>query len=142
MTPERLHVLGDIYTFLHSGPSSSVLQVSSAAGHGPPPHIDEREDEAIFVIDGEITVTIAGVDTQVREGDFIFLPKRVVHTYRVTSTTARLLVNTIPGEFQQQLDSLGILVEPGMLPANIMEAQIKRLVELAPEYRLHLVGAN
>jgi hypothetical protein len=87
-------------------------------------------------------VTIAGIDTQVREGDFLFLPKRVVYTYRVTSTTARLLVNTIPGGFQQQLDSLGILVEPGMPPANIMGAQIKRLVELAPEYRLHLVAAS
>ena len=50
--------VGDVYRMLATGEQTGGAYVLSEArvppGGGPPPHIHHREDEAFFVLEGEI----------------------------------------------------------------------------------------
>ena len=48
---------------------------------GPPLHIHSVRHETFHVIEGELTVKIGDELIEAKAGDFLFIPKGVVHTY-------------------------------------------------------------
>lgn len=70
-------------------------------GHSSPPHIHSREDEAFFVIDGEMQFWL-GDDPPFRHesGGLAWLPRSKPHAFVVTSPTARFLTITTPAGFE------------------------------------------
>lgn len=68
------------------------------AGYGVPMHIHEAEDEAFFVLEGEITLTSPEGERIAGEGSYIFLPRGVAHGYiNASGAPARMLVIASPG---------------------------------------------
>jgi quercetin dioxygenase-like cupin family protein len=58
------------------------------------------EDEAFYVLDGELEFEAEGRRFVAPVGTWVFIPREVAHTYRVTSDTpARYLVLLAPGRF-------------------------------------------
>jgi quercetin dioxygenase-like cupin family protein len=49
------------------------------AGDEPPMHTHTREDEAVYVLDGAITVDVGGEKTDVEAGSYPALPKNLPH---------------------------------------------------------------
>ena len=77
---------GDIYTFLVTGEESegayfSMLATVPPQG-GPPPHIHLNEDETFYVLDGTPTFRLADELVVAGPGDFVNVPKGVVHCFR------------------------------------------------------------
>jgi quercetin dioxygenase-like cupin family protein len=64
---------------------------------GAPPHIHQREDEAFYVLEGDITVHCGGETLPGPEGSFVFLPRGIVHDWDVDGDRARVLILTAPG---------------------------------------------
>lgn len=131
-------VLGDRYTFLHSGESISVLEIESAIQHGPPPHVHHNEDETFYVIDGEISVWKGDEEQTLAKGGFIFLPRGTPHWYRVVSPMARHLVMISPGGFESLFREIGTPVKDSTSDPADRDRTIRRLMELAPKYKLEL----
>jgi quercetin dioxygenase-like cupin family protein len=49
---------------------------------GPPPHVHTREDESFICIAGRLDVHLGGEDFVLEHGDYLFLPRDVVHAFR------------------------------------------------------------
>ena len=72
----------------------------SFRGSGPPLHVHEREDEACYVIEGDITLFIGEETVSATSGSWIYLPRRIRHSLRIESDEARMLWLIVPGGFE------------------------------------------
>lgn len=73
------------------GAYSLTEHLLTPAGN-PPPHVHHEEDEAFFVLDGEVDFDVDGVVVHGRPGTYALAPRGVPHSFRVLTETARMLV--------------------------------------------------
>jgi quercetin dioxygenase-like cupin family protein len=66
-------------------------------GKTTPLHLHPNEDEALYVLEGELLVHVDGEGHQVGSGGFFLAPRGVPHAFTVTSETARVLTLLTPG---------------------------------------------
>ncbi|GAA0411056.1 hypothetical protein Acor_14840 [Acrocarpospora corrugata] len=52
---------------------------------GPPPHLHTREDESFIILAGRLDAHLGGQDFTLEHGDYLYLPRDVVHTFRNSS---------------------------------------------------------
>jgi quercetin dioxygenase-like cupin family protein len=60
----------------------------------PPAHVHDEEEEAFFVLDGELDVEVDGEVVHAVPGTFALAPAGRPHTFRVVTPSARVLVIT------------------------------------------------
>lgn len=65
-----------------------------------PLHVHHREDEAFFVLDGEVTFSVGDDLFDAGPGGFAFGPRDVPHRYTVRSASARMLMVFSPAGFE------------------------------------------
>lgn len=75
-----------------------LLEDHLVKGKTTPLHQHDDATECLYLIEGEILVTIDGVEQVVRAGGFTMTPPGTPHAFLVTSDTARLLAWQIPGK--------------------------------------------
>lgn len=102
---ETVWLNGDVYTVKVSGAESrgamTMIEASVPPGGGPPPHTHDTEDEAFYVLDGELEILAAERTYTARGGDFVFIPRGTVHAFRNTGTHhARQLLIFTPGGYE------------------------------------------
>jgi quercetin dioxygenase-like cupin family protein len=85
-------------------------------GNGSPVHVHDREDETIFVLDGDLRVIVGEDDYAAGPGTVALLPRRLRHAYVVTSATARFLTLHIPAGFEQFAGEVGEPAQALTLP--------------------------
>lgn len=78
--------------------------IESDTDGGAPPHIHEREDEAMYVLDGRIVVHCADQEFHVGERGFVFMPRGVVHDWDVEGDRAVVLIMAAPGGLEAFLE--------------------------------------
>src|SRR5437016_9326931 len=98
-----LNVLGVTHIYKATGAetagSFSFWEDVVPPGAGAPPHTHEREDEAFYVLSGEIMMEFEGESAphRVGPGGFFFGPRHRRHAYRnVSDQPARVLVLCTP----------------------------------------------
>ncbi|MEV4319974.1 cupin domain-containing protein [Actinocrispum sp. NPDC049592] len=79
----------------------SVVEQRAQRGFATPAHVHGREDETLFVIDGELEYSVDGVTGIVTAGKAAHLPKGRAHRFAVLSETAHFLVIITPGGFER-----------------------------------------
>ena len=82
----------------------SLTLIDSLTDGGAPPHVHAREDEAMFVIDGAIVVHVGDDEFHAKAGDFVFMPRGVLHDWDVEGASARVLIIATPGGLERFLD--------------------------------------
>ena len=50
--------------------------------NGPPPHVHTREDESFICLAGRLDVHLGGKDYTMEHGDYMYLPRDIVHAFR------------------------------------------------------------
>jgi hypothetical protein len=65
--------------------------------HDAAPHLHEREDESIYVLEGEITVHIGPNAYELGPGGFAFMPRNVPHAITVRTATMQGMSVSAPG---------------------------------------------
>lgn len=93
---------GDRVTFLVTGAQSGgacfICEVMVPPGGGPPPHIHHREEESFYMLQGTLTIQVGGQTLQASPGDFVHLPRGVVHSFRNDGKVdAKMVVTVSPG---------------------------------------------
>ena len=87
------------------GGSYTLVEASSPPGAVIAPHTHTREDETVFMLGGELEVTVNDVVRLARPGDLVFMPRGGVHTFRVTSDVpAQVMVMFAPGGWRARTD--------------------------------------
>jgi quercetin dioxygenase-like cupin family protein len=76
----------------------SLLHLTAPPRFETPYHLHHGEDEALYVLEGELTVIRDGEKIVAGRGSYIFLPRGVPHGFRSSSDNdSRLLIHAIPG---------------------------------------------
>ena len=73
----------------------------------PPLHLHRADDEAWFVLEGELTFRIGDDTLAAPAGAFVWAPRGLPHTFRVDSPSARLLGLAVPGAFDEFVRATG-----------------------------------
>ena len=133
-------IVGDVYTCLAGGAETDgaylLCEARVLPGGGPPPHVHHREDEAFYVLEGEITFTTEGRAVPAGPGTFLHLPKGRPHTFRNTGETpARMLVWALPAGLEHFFAEVGQpLSGPDQPAPPVTPPDIDRLLAAAPRY--------
>lgn len=84
-------------TGAETGGAFLLIEDRMVRGKTTPLHLHPNEDEAMYVLEGEVLVDIEGEQHHVRQGGFFFAPRGVPHAFMVISETARILALSTPG---------------------------------------------
>ena len=98
-------------------------------GKVTPLHTHPDQDEAIYVLDGEIVAHVDGSEHRVSSGGLFFAPRGVPHAFMVASETAHVLSLQTPGNgesFYREAGEPAVSDEDASRPADW-----KRLREVA-----------
>ena len=95
-------VLGELVrhktTSEQTGGAYSLFEVETPPGSGPPPHVQHREDESLYVLEGEYEFLIEGRTIRASAGALIYVPKGTLHAHKnVGVGVGRLLATQTPG---------------------------------------------
>jgi quercetin dioxygenase-like cupin family protein len=142
-----LWVFGELTTYKipshMTGGAYTLFEVISRPGSGPPPHVHHREDEAIYVLEGEYEFSIKGQTMKVEAGSLLYVPKGVLHAHEnVGERSGRMLLTQTPGGLYEHFfekaggPADGDNVEP---PAFKERPGLeKRIVEVAAEHGIEI----
>jgi mannose-6-phosphate isomerase-like protein (cupin superfamily) len=112
-----------------------ALLEAIVAGDGPPQHIHQAEEEAFYILEGEVNVQIGERTIQGTAGSFILIPRGTLHTFwNAGSTPAKLLVIFSPAGFEQYF--VEVVGDEVIDTATFIE----RGMAVAQKYHLDIVG--
>lgn len=77
--------------------SYTTMEATVPAQEGAYAHVHEEAEEQFYVLEGELIFEVDGVELSVGPGDFLHVPRGVVHAFRNGDRQARLLVTFGPG---------------------------------------------
>jgi quercetin dioxygenase-like cupin family protein len=120
----------------------SMTELSIPVGWGPPPHVHNREHEYFYVLEGEITFYVNGKPMVARQGCAVMGPRGMEHFFRNTGdATARMLVMTTPGNFDQFVRDAGTPMAPGTRECGPMsDEDVERLLRACVVHGLEMEG--
>jgi quercetin dioxygenase-like cupin family protein len=136
-------VVGDVYRFLATGEDTdrryALWEAFVPPGGGPPPHVHRREEEGLYVLEGEITFFIGEERLIASAGTFANVPIGTPHSFRNESgKPARMLVSVAPAGLEQMFLEVGVPVPPGAPTAPPTKEEIERLLTVAPRYGIEI----
>ncbi|HEX2182479.1 MAG TPA: quercetin 2,3-dioxygenase [Rubrobacteraceae bacterium] len=99
----------------------SIIEVLEPQGARAPLHLHRKEDEAFYVIEGQVTFRIGEQTIKGHPGTFVFGPKDVPHTYTVDSGPARLLFLLSPAGFEGFVETISEPARARTLPPSKTE---------------------
>ncbi len=138
-TGQHISVVGDAYRFLATGAETdgkyALWEALVPPGGGPPPHVHSREEEAFYVLEGEITFQIGSERRVAGAGTFANLPPGVRHSFRnESSRPAKMLISVAPAGLEGMFFEVGRPLAVGEAPWPPSQDEIERLLAAAPRY--------
>lgn len=105
-------------------------------GHGVPLHVHTREDEAMYVVEGEVNITIGDLQRTATPGDVAHMPRNVPHRFQnLSDKPARLVLMFSPGGIEGLFREIGKPVrDPHEAPPPITADDARRAREAAERY--------
>jgi quercetin dioxygenase-like cupin family protein len=100
-----------------TGGALTVIDSWLTPAANPPMHVHRDEDEAFFVLEGEVEFFLAdGTARLAGPGDFVFGPRGVPHRFEVRTPEARMIVLGTPGGSEQFFRAMGRPADAPTLP--------------------------
>jgi quercetin dioxygenase-like cupin family protein len=137
-------VVGDRYTIKCSGNDTNgayaLMEAIVPPGAGPPPHIHSREDEAFYVLDGDLQFHAEGRSFSATSGAWVMLAKGSLHYFKnIGSKPARMLIVVTPSGLENFFLEIGReAVEGESESVAPTPEEIQKLVETAPKYGIEI----
>lgn len=117
-----------------------VVECLLAPGFGPPPHLHHRDDEAFYILEGELSGFCGDREWQGGPGTFVFLPRGLQHGFRVEGETpARVLQLGNGSEFERFIAEAGVPAQAPTLPPPPGPDEIGRMLATAPKYDIEIL---
>jgi mannose-6-phosphate isomerase-like protein (cupin superfamily) len=87
-----------------TGGAYSLFEAEVDPKGGPPPHVQHREDECLYVLEGRFEFLIEAVKMEAGPGSMVYVPKGTLHAFENTGdTVGRLLLIQTPGGVYEHL---------------------------------------
>lgn len=136
---------GSLMTFLATTEDTAgrfaLIEAVSRKGNAPPPHIHHREDETLYVLEGEITVAVGDRTIKAKPGTMVFLPRGVAHSFAIESDELRMLILATPAGLEGWFKQFSVPAPAMTLPppAETPYSEIQKMLDAAPNYGLEFV---
>lgn len=124
------HLFSFLATSADTGGQFALMDNTIVAGHEPPPNTHSREDEALYVLEGEVEFQVGNDLTTARSGDFVLLPCGVEHTFRLLTPQARTLLFVMPGGLERAFLELSQPAQSLQLNPNPAPSDAERAAEV------------
>jgi len=112
-----------------TGGAYSAFEDLVLPGQGPPLHTHTKEDETMYVIEGELEVVLGDKTYIARPGDFAHMARGVPHRFKnISDKPARMLLTYTPGGFEKWFLDIGTPIKdanakpPAVTPEDIAKA--------------------
>lgn len=122
-----------------TGGALGLVEGSFYRGFGPPLHVHTREDEALYVLEGDIRIRQGQDEFVAGPGTWIWGPRRVPHTFKVESESARALVIVTPGGFERMFEDGGVPLSESAEPPE-QKYDPEAAVALSKRFGFEVVG--
>ena len=140
--------LGSLTTIKVTGKQTggryTLVEVLEPQGAFGPLHVHHREDEAFWILEGELTFEVGGETIKASPGSFIFGPRGIPHRYTVDSGPARLLYILSPAGFEELIyatsEPAKTLTPPPAGPPEPDPTEMEELNALVRQYGCELLG--
>ena len=119
-----------------TGGAYCLLEVSVAPGIGVPRHTHTREDEAYFVLTGELEVTVGEKIHVLRPGDTLLAPRNIPHEVRNSgSMENHFLLMFSPSGFEEFVMATALPApDNAVAPTEPPAVAVRNVHELAASY--------
>lgn len=126
-----VHWIGEQGRFLlrseDTGGLFSFFEVTTSPGGGPPLHLHDDHDEALFVVEGQYEIRVGDRSIVGRPGTLAYTPRGVAHRFRnVIDEPSRLLVIASPGGHERFFEDLSALIAAGPPDPSKFESLAKK----------------
>jgi mannose-6-phosphate isomerase-like protein (cupin superfamily) len=142
---ESLWVFGELLTRKitghRTGGAYSLFEVATQPGDGPPPHVQHREDEAFYVLEGEHEFLVEGRTIDAGAGSLIYVPKGNLHTHRnVGEGVGKMLMSQTPGGLCERFfEEIGEERKDGSTPPVPEDPpDMARIAKIAADYGIEM----
>src|ERR1700761_7283960 len=106
--------------------------------NGPPPHLHTREDESFICLAGRLDVTLGGEEFTLELGDYLYLPRDVVHTFRNPYDEESRIISVVsPAGLEGYYEALAEM-PPGPKDVRLLKKIMEDFgiqMQLPPEFR-------
>jgi quercetin dioxygenase-like cupin family protein len=108
-------------------------------GFASPYHLHHLEDEAFYVLEGEVAFVADGKWLKAGPGTYVFGPREIPHGFKVVGTApVRMLVLCSPAGFEEFVLEMS---EPATdLPLPPAPPDMTKLMTLAAKYKIDILG--
>jgi quercetin dioxygenase-like cupin family protein len=132
-------VVGDVYRILATGDDTNgkyaMIDAIVPPGGGPPPHVHSREEEAFYVLEGELTFYIGNKRFVAGPGAFANTSVGTEHYFKnETQHSARMLITVTPAGLEKMFLEIAQPVVPG---ATSAPRPTKEIIDKLPTIASH-----
>ncbi len=104
-------------------------------GFASPYHTHHLEDEAFYVLEGELAIVCDGKWIKAGLGTYVFGPREIPHGFKVVgSAPARILLLCAPAGFEH------FVLEPGVPLTDYSPPDMAKLMAVAAKYQIDILG--
>ena len=141
---KHIAIVGDINTILafkeDTGGTYSFIEAKVFPGGGPIPHIQTREHEGFYVVEGQIIFNVDEQRIEAKPGTFVNIPPNVLHSFKnETNENAKLIIVLSPAGLEQFFVETGLEVSNNSVkPPPLTDEQTQKLVSLASKYGMEI----
>ena len=123
-----------------TGGTFSLTEQTLPPGFETPYHVHHAEDEAFYVVTGEVEFVGEAGTVKLGPGGYFYGPRNVPHGFRVAGEqTAKLLVWATPPGYEQFVVEYGEPAASATLPPPTAP-DFARLAALGKKYRFDILG--
>jgi mannose-6-phosphate isomerase-like protein (cupin superfamily) len=142
---KSLWVFGELLTCKvtshQTGGAYSLFEVVTRPGDGPPPHIQHREDEAFYVVEGEYEFLDEVRTISTGAGSLIHVPKGNLHAHKnVGEKPGTMLVSQTPGGLHERFfEQIGEETKDRSTPLVSNDpSDVEGIAKIAAEYGIEM----
>lgn len=141
---KHMAVAGQINTIVASkedtGGTYSFIECKVFPGGGPVPHIQTREHEAFYLVEGQLTFKVDKESIEAKPGTFINVPPNVLHSFKnETDEIAKLITIISPPGMEQLFVDIGMEVsDTNVKPPRFTKEQIEKNAGIAAKYGMEI----
>jgi quercetin dioxygenase-like cupin family protein len=119
-----------------TGGAYCLLDMKVAPGNGVPRHTHTREDEALFVLSGELEATVGDEIYTLRIGETLIAPRNIPHQLRNSGNVPNhYLIMFSPAGFEEFLKATSVPApHNAVAPTEPPTIAVQNVFELASDY--------
>jgi mannose-6-phosphate isomerase-like protein (cupin superfamily) len=130
--------LGILWIILVDGEQTdgrySLMEQLMPQDVGPAPHVHPFNDEGFYVMEGAMDMRVGDRTISANPGTSVWIPRKTVHAFKVTTPTCRVLNSFAPAGMEQLIKSLARPADRYELPPPELKEDPKKIAAFANNY--------